>query len=82
MTELESELLQNVKYLLLDLQGCLELLDLNLHTATGLASSAPEALAIVKRLDPGWEDPAAYALDNENTDAEEQDFLTHSDVSN
>ncbi len=71
MTDLESELLQNVKYLLLDLQGCLELLDLNLHTATELASSAPEALAVVKRLDPQWQDPAAYSLENEDTEAEE-----------
>ncbi len=59
MTELESELLQNLKYVLLDLQGALEHLNLDLHTATGIASSASEALALVKRLDPEWVDPAA-----------------------
>lgn len=60
MTELENELLQNLKYVLLDLQGALEHLNLDLHTATGIASSASEALALVKRLDPEWADPAAF----------------------
>ncbi len=60
MTELESELLQNLKSVLLDLQGALEHLNLNLHTATGIASSAKEALALVNRLDPEWIDPAAF----------------------
>ena len=66
MTELESELLQNLKYVLLDLQGALEHLNLDLHTATGIASSASEALALVKRLDPEWVDPAAFGATEED----------------
>lgn len=66
VSEAAPDLLLTVKCLLLDLQGTLELLDLNLHSATGLASSAEYALALVKQFDPEWEDPAAYALERED----------------
>ncbi len=70
LSEAAPELLQTVQYLLLDLQGTLEMLDLNLHTATDLVPSAEPALALVKQYDPEWEDPAAYALDDEEVDEE------------
>ncbi len=69
LSEAAPELLQTLKYLLLDLQGTLELLDLNLHNATGLAPSARPALALVKQYDPDWEDPAAYAIEDEEDEA-------------
>ncbi len=66
LSEAGPELLQSLKYVLLDLQGTLELLDLNIHSATGLAPSAEKALSIIKRYDPDWEDPAAYALEDDD----------------
>jgi hypothetical protein len=66
LSEAGPELLQSLKYVLLDLQGTLELLDLNIHSATGLAPSAEEALRLIKQYDPEWEDPAAYALEDDD----------------
>lgn len=64
LSEAAPELLQSLKFVLLDLQGALELLDLNIHNANGVAPSAEEALALIKRYDAGWEDPAAYVLND------------------
>lgn len=71
LAEAAPELLLTIKCLLLDLQGTLELLDLNLYNATGLAPSGRPALALVKQFDPEWEDPAAYALEDLDEEDEE-----------
>ena len=73
LSEAGPELLLSLQCVLLDLQGALELLDLNIHSATGVAPSAEDALRLIKQYDPEWEDPAAYALDEEGEEDDEKE---------